>query len=202
MYNVLEKLRTGSPLTINEHKVHTNGVVSVLRELHDELDAAVSDAYGWPATLSDEEVLGRLVALNAERKQGEDAGTVQWLRPTLQMAGVPKEEVQVELIDAGESIDEKEPGAIPVTAWPKTMPERIAAVRTLVESVPKSWSVDAIAGSFKNARRKDVEGLLDSLASLGVIASFKTTEGKRWRRLGKVLPFKPPTAPAAEGITT
>jgi len=34
---------------------------------HKRLDAAVADAYGWPADLSDDEVLERLFALNQER---------------------------------------------------------------------------------------------------------------------------------------
>ena len=51
MYNVLEKLRAGEPLSAKDKAVHEQGLVSVLRELHDELDAAVCDAYGWPITL-------------------------------------------------------------------------------------------------------------------------------------------------------
>ncbi len=38
-----------------------------LLNAHRILDAAVADAYGWPADLSDDEVLGRLLALNHER---------------------------------------------------------------------------------------------------------------------------------------
>lgn len=38
---------------------------------HRTLDAAVCAAYGWPADLSDEEILARLLALNLERAQGE-----------------------------------------------------------------------------------------------------------------------------------
>jgi hypothetical protein len=34
---------------------------------HRTLDAAVASAYGWPADLSDAEVLRRLLALNRER---------------------------------------------------------------------------------------------------------------------------------------
>ena len=48
MYNVLAKLRSGEPLSMAEKVVHEQGLVSVLRQLHDELDAAVFDAYGWP----------------------------------------------------------------------------------------------------------------------------------------------------------
>lgn len=38
-----------------------------LDHAHKELDAAVAAAYGWPADLSDDEILARLFALNQER---------------------------------------------------------------------------------------------------------------------------------------
>lgn len=38
--------------------------------LHSRLDAAVCAAYGWPAALTDEEILERLLALNLERAGG------------------------------------------------------------------------------------------------------------------------------------
>ncbi len=38
-----------------------------LAHAHDQLDDAVFDAYGWPHDLSDEDILGRLLALNLER---------------------------------------------------------------------------------------------------------------------------------------
>jgi hypothetical protein len=41
---------------------------------HKRLDAAVAAAYGWPATLPDEEVLARLLALNLERAAGKGEG--------------------------------------------------------------------------------------------------------------------------------
>jgi hypothetical protein len=34
---------------------------------HQRLDAAVSAAYNWPADVSDDEILSRLLALNLER---------------------------------------------------------------------------------------------------------------------------------------
>lgn len=47
MYNVLEKLRTGDPLTAKEKTIHDQGLVSLLKQIHDELDEAVLEAYGW-----------------------------------------------------------------------------------------------------------------------------------------------------------
>ena len=46
MYNVLEALRAERELTAKEKTIHTQGLVGVLKELHDELDAAVLQAYG------------------------------------------------------------------------------------------------------------------------------------------------------------
>lgn len=87
MYNVLEKLRSGEPLTAKEKTIHDDGLVSVLKKIHDDLDAAVFDAYGWPATLSDDEILERLVALNHERAAEEKRGLIRWLRPEFQNKG-------------------------------------------------------------------------------------------------------------------
>ncbi|MCB9444835.1 MAG: class I SAM-dependent DNA methyltransferase, partial [Ardenticatenaceae bacterium] len=86
MYNVLEKIRAldvgahprGRPeeagqaeagraqghaptLTAKERQIHEQGLISILKQLHDDLDAAVFDAYGWPPDLADEEILQRLV---------------------------------------------------------------------------------------------------------------------------------------------
>ena len=44
-----------------------------LANVHDTLDAAVADAYGWPAGLTDAEILERLLALNLERAAAERA---------------------------------------------------------------------------------------------------------------------------------
>ncbi len=40
-----------------------------LRNAHKSLDEAVATAYGWPADLSDDEVLERLFALNQKRAE-------------------------------------------------------------------------------------------------------------------------------------
>lgn len=84
LYNVLEKLRAGAPLSPKDEDVRRRGLVLVLKELHDTIDGLVHEAYGWPAAISDEQILERLVALNAERAREEAAGHVRWLRPEFQ----------------------------------------------------------------------------------------------------------------------
>lgn len=94
LYNVLEKIRAGATLTEKEKSVHDRGLVSTLKSLHDDLDAAVSAAYGWPVNLTDAEILERLVALNAERAAEEARGVIHWLRPEYQAKG--QQEIKLE----------------------------------------------------------------------------------------------------------
>jgi len=83
MYNVLEKLKVSLPMAATEKAVYEMGLVSVLKSLHDELDAAVLAAYGWNDAPSDEILLERLLALNAERAAEEAAGQVQLAAPPI-----------------------------------------------------------------------------------------------------------------------
>ncbi len=107
LYNVLEKLRSGEILNAKEKAIHGAGLVSVLKSLHDDLDRAVLEAYGWddlvafvgrdlsrqtPITEAAvgmnpdlrETLLERLVALNTARAAEEARGQVRWLRPAFQ----------------------------------------------------------------------------------------------------------------------
>ncbi|WP_375427158.1 hypothetical protein [uncultured Sphingomonas sp.] len=61
----------------------------IVAKLHDDLDRAVADAYGWgdewrAAPLPPAEIVARLVALNAQRASEEAQGQVRWLRPEYQ----------------------------------------------------------------------------------------------------------------------
>ena len=84
LYNVLAALREGRPLTPKEKTIHAQGLVGVLRELHDQLDAAVLAAYGLPEGSSGDALLEPLVRLNAQRAQQEAQGQIHWLRPAYQ----------------------------------------------------------------------------------------------------------------------
>ena len=47
MYNVLEKLRAEEPLNDKEKVIHDQGLVTLLKQIHDDIDAATYEAYGW-----------------------------------------------------------------------------------------------------------------------------------------------------------
>jgi hypothetical protein len=128
MYDVIVKLRAGRPLTAKDQRVATLGACASLRDLHDELDAAVAAAYGWAWPESRDVILERLVALHDTRRQEEQGGQVRWLRP----------EVQRAQFEAAES-DQGAPlplGPAPATApaaglasWPQDAVGQITALR-------------------------------------------------------------------------
>jgi hypothetical protein len=47
MYNLLEKLRAGQSCTDGDRDYNNKALVSTLKQIHDELDVAVLEAYGW-----------------------------------------------------------------------------------------------------------------------------------------------------------
>lgn len=175
IYNVIEKLRAGDPLTKKEREIHESAACGVLRDLHDDLDRLVAEAYGWLWPLPEEEVLARLVALHDERVREEEAGLVRWLRPDYQTekygAGLPEIPDELELADAPEV--EKVTAVIP---WPKTALDQIAALKQL--SAGHAWSVEEAASRFKGARRDLVERHLETLAILG---ELNVAEDGRYR---------------------
>lgn len=167
MYNALAKLRTGETLTAKEKTAHEQGLVSVLRQMHDDLDLAVADAYGWPADLPDDELLTRLVALNAERAREEANGQVRWQRPEYQNPAGTDASAQGGL-DLGEQ--ETAPVASAPVAkapWPKTLPEQVAAVRGALAAAAGPATADMVARTFVRGRAKTVSELLATLAAIG-----------------------------------
>ena len=166
IYNVLEKLRSGETLSDKDKTTHEQGLVSVLKQIHDDLDAAVFDAYGWPMSLTDDEILARLVALNAERAAEEAQGTTRWLRPEFQNPTGKKAATQGTLIeDAEEEVATAKAKA--KTPWPKTLPERAQAVKAALAAQRAPVTPEQLAKTFLRARVEGVEELLETLASLG-----------------------------------
>jgi len=183
LYNVLEKLKSGAALSDEEEDVKHRGLVLILKELHGQIDRATFDAYGWPHTLKDEEILARLVALNAERAEEEARGLVRWLRPDYQRPRFGKglvSEVAVEL-DLGDNVVAIDK-SLPI--FPKDRYEQPLAVKRVLLSATYPMSSDAIARAFKGpakARVRRVEDILKVLVRYGDVV--EQGEGKFMARL-------------------
>jgi hypothetical protein len=176
IYNVLEALREERTLTAKEKAIHDQGLVSMLRQLHDDLDAAVAEAYGWHADLSDEEILTRLVALNAERAAEEAQGVIRYLRPEYQNPS------SVSASQSGLSLSapprlraktlhpaSRAKASSAKTPWPKPLAERVRAVEEALRSASASVSAETLAKRFARASASDIQEILDTLVTLGRI---------------------------------
>ena len=203
MYNVLEKLRSGEALNAKDKTIHEQGLVSVLRTLHDELDAAVLAAYGWtdlgPAPSKQDEaahpawtdaLLHRLVDLNTRRAAEEAAGTIRWLRPEFQNpaarfeASLDAQAKQGEQDEMAmpELQEDNAPSATPVAApqaWPTSLGEQINAVAKTLQASPLPINTDHIAARFKGKGRwrERLPTILDTLVVIG----RAQTDGRTWQ---------------------
>ncbi len=199
LHNAPERLRELEngcevpPLSAKERDVHEAGLVSVLKEIHDDIDRAVLAAYGWDdlapahvgrpgATLpsphktpeqeaAEEELLSRLVALDQERAAEEKHGLVRWLRPDYQIpklgAKVPKP-----ADDHVGSLDVSVPVVAEKPKWPADGLDQIRLVRDLLAKSPAPTPAEALAAVFDGRnppkRRERVREVLDTLVATGL----------------------------------
>jgi len=159
-------------LTEKEKFIHDRGLVSTLKSLHDDLAAAVSAAYGWPASLTDAEILERLVALNADREAEEARGVIHWLRPEYQAKGKQTDFALPE-IKAAKKEKAKSTKPKGKIVWPKTLAERVQAVEAALHTIGTATTPDAIAEQFKRAKPADVAEILETLVTLGRARQIK-----------------------------
>lgn len=162
MYNVLEKLSSGEELTRQDHHIYDAALIGILRELHDSIDGAVLDAYGWPHHLTTDELLARIVALNAERRAEEAAGHIRWLRPEFQAPAV-----SVPVARPLEGFAEEAPATAPrrKQPWPSGIPDQFRAVKDSLRTGPVT--AQQIASGFRPASRRRISEILATLTALG-----------------------------------
>ena len=172
MYNVLEKLRLGERIEGKDRDTYDQGLIGILRTIHDKIDAEVAAAYGWPVDLTDDDILHRLVSLNHERAAEEARGLIRWLRPAYQNpAGqtAVAQGTQTELAIGPTDTTTKTP-------WPKTLPDQITAVLSALTDMGEA-TPDQIARRFARAQTRSIQPLLDSLTALG---QARIVEGGRF----------------------
>lgn len=171
LYNVLEKLRAGAALVARDDDVKRRGLVLVLKELHETIDRLTLDAYGWPQGLSDDQILERLVALNAERAREEAAGLVRWLRPDHQK---PRFGDRGKSKPGGVKPDERateggrapSPAALP--SFPRDPYEQPLAVEAALAAAGRPLGADDLARSFSGSGRSRGNRVGQALATLAL----------------------------------
>jgi hypothetical protein len=167
-YNLLEKLRSGEALTEQDGKIYASGLVGTLQLLHDELDAAVSDAYGWHGGLTTEEILENLVALNAKRHKEETDGFIRLLRPELQVPNTAPTQAGLDGLLPSEPIFVTRPKQ----PWPTTLTDQVRAIKDSLRAQPLQTSRQ-IATGFKPASRTRVAEIRRPSRLLGRLVCYR-----------------------------
>lgn len=178
MYNILEKIKNNQPLTDKDQDYNNRALVSTLKQIHDELDAAVFDAYGWSKDITDEEILANLVKLNAERAEEERNGLIRWLRPEYQ---APKETTTQKVIQDIKIPETETIAPVEQQKWAKNFKEQLAAIRDLLRTQGGEWTEKQISAQFKGRKKTGaVANCLEILQGLGLIISHTESDVTRW----------------------
>ncbi len=166
MYNVLQLLREGATLSEKDRKIHEKGLVAVLRQLHDELDGLVAAAYGWPADLPADDILVRLVRLNAERAREEVAGRILWMRPEFQETSRGSEQQSLDVLKPLTGRKSAVGPAVKLN-WPADLPAQVGAVRAALMSAGTPITAEEVARRFARLRSAKVIPILDTVVAMG-----------------------------------
>lgn len=135
------------------------------------------EAYGWPADLTEEDILEKLVALNHERAAEEARGHVRWLRPEFQnpsgAVAAKAEQSEIVLPEAAK--------AVAGAKLPTDDADRARAIRTVLSVADNPLSADEVASAFSGkataAKLKKVSAMLSILEAVG---QAETTGDSRW----------------------
>lgn len=177
LYNVLEKIRAGTPLDAKDQDVKERGRVLILKDLHDQIDRATLQAYGWDDMIPllsssddqarkrlDETLLERLVALNAERAAEEAAGHVRWLRPDYQIPRFAKgAAAKSGELDLGETVVALDK-SLPV--FPKDKGEQAMAIHAVLQAANRPMDAAAVSRAFKGGGKRIEQRVVQALSTL------------------------------------
>ena len=173
LYNVLELLRVGiqpDNLEPADRRVFDDGLVLILKELHDNLDAAVAAAYGWAADLAETEILARLVSLNQERVHEEATGQVRWLRPDYQIPRLGADRDRLALTGGATHLAPEDIiPAGPKPTFPASELEQAVAVMAMLNKATEPLSAGGLASHFRQGRRAlpQIEAALLAMLRVG-----------------------------------
>lgn len=179
IYNVVEKVRRKEALSDAETVIATRAQVHTLAQLHEDLDAAVLDAYGWPDDRNEDDLLTRLVALNQQRAAEEAQGIVRWLRPEFQAPDSSTQTILPASVDAkGPRARSKAPSA---HRWPADLPGQIGAVLGALDAFGGEATVAALTDGLGGALAERVEVVLECLLVAQRVARVVEDDGaERW----------------------
>ncbi|MGH7120437.1 MAG: hypothetical protein ACREFP_15845, partial [Acetobacteraceae bacterium] len=128
--------------------------------------------YGWPADISDDNILADLVALNRQRAAEEAKGIVHWLRPEYQIPrfGSATDRPKLDLVGGGAAV-EREAAGKPL--FPADDLAQTAAVLATLAGSTAPLDPTMLARTFKQGRKCElkVRSVLSALVRMGYVVT-------------------------------
>jgi hypothetical protein len=166
------------PFSAPDQAYNNRALVSILRQIHDELDTAVFAAYGWSENLTEGEILERLVDLNLERAEEEKNGLIRWLRPDYQAPDQITTQKEIEGIEIEDVIPTT---TVELQKFPTTFKEQLTAIRELLRTQNREWTIEQIDSQFSGRKKiKNIANCLEILEELGLIISYEESSKKSY----------------------
>lgn len=162
-YNVVQRLRTkAGPLDPEDRSIYDRAHLRLLQLRLDEIDEAVSEAYGFAPDASADVILESLVALNLDRSVEEANGTIRYIRPIYQARGRARESAPTLEFPLAES-------AAPAAAlpWPDSLSDQVVSVAGVLAGAHRPLAAADVARAFAGKRAATVTPVLDALAAIG-----------------------------------
>lgn len=200
IYNVLEKLRRNEPLSDKEKTTHDQGLVTLLKQIHDDIDTAVCEAYQVGSFLRndradqdgrfgetplpcladrlaqgddelEQSILQFLVDLNHRRAAEEAQGKIRYLRPEFQDPEGTQKEQELDLPATEDNAAAKAIAAkARKRAWPRTLPEQVAALQELLPELGPDPV--ALTAAFGRASKKRQSEIEQILQTLAALGQI------------------------------
>lgn len=201
IYNVLEKLRRNEPLSDKEKTTHDQGLVTLLKQIHDDIDTAVCEAYQVGSFLRndradqdgrfgetplpcladrlaqgddelEQSILQFLVDLNHRRAAEEAQGKIRYLRPEFQDPEGTQKEQELDLPATEDNAAAAK--AIAAKARKRTWPRTLPEqVAALQELLPELGpDAAALTAAFGRASKKRQSEIEQILQTLAALGQI------------------------------
>ena len=129
--------------------------------------------------MSDDEVLTRLVTLNAVRAAEEAKGVVRWLRPDFQVPDTAQAALAIDgPKTGGKKPTKKATKATAKLPWPAGLPGRIEALVTFLRAQEAPWTAAALAEEGAGATLADMLLTLQCAAAAQAVTRLEDDEGQ------------------------
>jgi hypothetical protein len=170
LYNMLETSKGNAPSSPKARDPRGQARILIIEDLHRQIDVAVSNAYGWPADIAQDQLIERLVDLNRERASEERRGFIKWLRPEYQ---IEKLGPLAHRADRIQSIGSARV-ARPKSKFPAEKRAQAGQILELLGRIRSPQSAHQIADCFEKGSRieADIQDVLHSLSRLGDVETF------------------------------